>query len=36
VADAASTKRVHHLRSPAEIRGFLQAVEREARSPGRP
>jgi adenylate kinase family enzyme len=36
VAEAASTKRVHHLRSPAEIRGFLQAVEREARSPGRP
>jgi adenylate kinase family enzyme len=29
VADAASTKRVHHLRSPAEIRRFLEAIERE-------
>ena len=35
VAEAASTKRVHHLRSPGEIRGFLQAVEREPRRPGR-
>ena len=29
VAEAASTKRVHHLRSPAEMRAFLEAVEQE-------
>ena len=29
VADAAATKRVHHLRSPREIRAFLNAVKRE-------
>ena len=29
VADAASTKRVHHLRSPAEIRSFLDALKQE-------
>jgi adenylate kinase family enzyme len=29
VADAASTKRVHHLRSPAEMRVFLAAIKKE-------
>jgi len=29
VADAAASKRVHHLRSPAQMRSFLEAVERE-------
>ena len=29
VADAASTKRIHHLRSPTEIRAFLDTVGRE-------
>jgi adenylate kinase family enzyme len=29
VADAAATKRTHHLRSPARIRAFLAAVEVE-------
>jgi adenylate kinase family enzyme len=29
VADAASTKRVHHLRSPADIRSFLDALKQE-------
>jgi adenylate kinase family enzyme len=29
VAEAASTKRVHHLRSRAEMRALLQAAERE-------
>jgi adenylate kinase family enzyme len=29
VADAAATKRVHHLRSPAEMSAFLAAIERE-------
>ncbi len=29
VADAASTKRVHHLRSRAEMKAFLQAAGRE-------
>lgn len=29
VADAAATKRVHHLRSPADIKTFLAAIERE-------
>jgi adenylate kinase family enzyme len=29
VADMAASKRVHHLKSPAEIEAFLQAVERE-------
>jgi adenylate kinase family enzyme len=28
VADAAASKRVHHLRSPAEIRSFLASVRR--------
>jgi len=34
VADAATSKRVHHLRSPAEMRAFLDAVEREQRAGG--
>lgn len=29
VADAAASKRVHHLRSPAQIRSFLEAVRDE-------
>jgi adenylate kinase family enzyme len=29
VVDAAASKRVHHLKSPAEIRAFLQAVQQE-------
>jgi len=29
VADAAGSKRVHHLGSPAEMRAFLKAVKRE-------
>jgi hypothetical protein len=29
VATASSDKRVHHLRSPAEIRSFLEAVKQE-------
>jgi hypothetical protein len=29
VADAGASKRVHHLRSPREIRAFLDAVKRE-------
>jgi hypothetical protein len=29
VADAAGSKRVHHLRSPRQIRAFLKAVETE-------
>jgi hypothetical protein len=29
VTDMAASKRVHHLRSPAEIAAFLRAVERE-------
>jgi hypothetical protein len=29
VADAAASKRVHHLRSPAQIWSFLQAVKKE-------
>jgi adenylate kinase family enzyme len=29
VADASSSKRVHHLKSPAEMKAFLQAVEQE-------
>ncbi len=32
VADAASTKQVHHLRSPDEMRSFLQVMEREYRA----
>lgn len=31
VAEAKAAKRVHHLRSPAEIQAFLGAVEREFR-----
>jgi len=29
VADAASSKRVHHLRSPRQIRAFLRSVEQK-------
>jgi adenylate kinase family enzyme len=29
VADAAKSKRVHHLRSPAQIRSLLEAVKKE-------
>ena len=29
VTDAAASKRVHHLRSPAQIRSFLEAVKKE-------
>jgi hypothetical protein len=29
VADAASTKRVHRLRSRTEMKAFIQAAERE-------
>lgn len=29
VADAASTKQVHHLRSPAEMRDFLAAIQQQ-------
>ena len=29
VADAAASKRVHHVKSPAEIAAFLDAIERE-------
>ena len=29
VADMAASKRVHHLRSPAEMAAFLDAIERE-------
>jgi adenylate kinase family enzyme len=29
VAEAAASKRVHHLRSPRQMRAFLEAVERE-------
>src|SRR5262245_34571879 len=29
VADTVSTKRVHHLRSPAEMRLFLEAIKKE-------
>ena len=29
VAEMAATKRVHHLRSPAEIEAFLDSIERE-------
>lgn len=35
VAEAASGKRVHHLRSASEIQTFLETVEREERSRGR-
>jgi hypothetical protein len=31
VADAASTKQVHHLRSPAEMRIFIEAIKRAHR-----
>jgi adenylate kinase family enzyme len=30
VADATALKRVHHLRSPAQIRSFLEAVKKES------
>jgi adenylate kinase family enzyme len=29
VADATSTKRVHHLRSPSEVRRFLETIRQE-------
>jgi adenylate kinase family enzyme len=29
VADVAASKRVHHVRSPAEMTGFLNAIKRE-------
>ena len=29
VANVVSTKQVHHLRSPAEMRGFLEAIKQE-------
>jgi hypothetical protein len=29
VSDATSTKQVHHLRSPDEMRGFLQVMKQE-------
>jgi len=32
VVDAAASKRVHHLKSPAEMRAFLRAVQREQQS----
>jgi adenylate kinase family enzyme len=32
VADAASIKQVHHLKSPAEMRAFLEAIEQQHRS----
>jgi nicotinamide riboside kinase len=32
VVDAAASKRVHHLRSPVQIRSFLEAVKKEHRS----
>lgn len=32
VTEATSSKRVHHLKSPAQIGAFLQAVEREIQS----
>ena len=32
VADASSSKRVHHLKSPAEMKAFLQAVKQEHQS----
>jgi adenylate kinase family enzyme len=31
VADASSSKRVHHLKSPAEMKAFLRAVEQDHR-----
>jgi adenylate kinase family enzyme len=34
VADASSSKRVHHLKSPGEMRTFLLTVEREYRGGG--
>ncbi|HUC65072.1 MAG TPA: hypothetical protein VMA53_06580 [Stellaceae bacterium] len=34
VAEAAASKRVHHLKSPAEMAAFLDAVEREFASGG--
>ena len=33
VADAAASKRVHHLTSPAQIQSFLDAVKKERRGP---
>jgi adenylate kinase family enzyme len=36
VVDAAASKRVHHLKSPAAMRAFLQAVQQEQQSPRSP
>ena len=36
VADAAATKRVHHLRSPEEMSAFLAAIEQECGEDRRP
>ena len=36
VVDAAASKRVHHLKSPAAMRAFLQAVQQEHQSPRSP
>jgi adenylate kinase family enzyme len=33
VADAAASKRVHHVKSPAEMTAFLDAIEREYARP---
>jgi hypothetical protein len=33
VAEASSTRRVHHLKSPAAIGAFLEAVQVEHRAP---
>jgi hypothetical protein len=34
VAEAAASKRVHHLRTPAQIRLFVEAVRRQHQHPG--
>jgi hypothetical protein len=33
VADVASSKRVHHVKSPAEMRAFLTAIKHERAPP---
>ena len=33
VAEMQDSKRVHHLKSPAEIKAFLDAIERECAGP---
>ena len=35
VTDAATSKRTHHLKSPADMAGFLDAIKREYASAGR-